>query len=155
MFSIGRNESLQTQTVRGRHICFLSFQNTVDLTGRTLVQVVTSCAGVGRIDIVESRYVGMKSRGCYETPGGTILYHAHRAMESISLDRGELHLKDDMSPRYAEMIYNGFWYAASRCSSYVLQSLQRNKTAIRLLLKAIREGLLVYCYFPFIVYFSL
>lgn len=71
-------------------------------------------AGIGRIDIVESRFVGMKSRGCYETPGGTILYHAHRSMESLTLDRGELHLKDDLSPKYAELIYNGFWFAPER-----------------------------------------
>jgi argininosuccinate synthase len=71
-------------------------------------------AGIGRIDIVESRYVGMKSRGCYETPGGTILYDAHRAMESLTLDRGELHLKDELGPKYSEMIYNGFWWAPER-----------------------------------------
>lgn len=70
--------------------------------------------GIGRIDIVESRFVGMKSRGCYETPGGTILYNAHRAMESITLDRGELHLKDELSPKYSEMIYNGFWFSPER-----------------------------------------
>eukprot|EP00892_Ulva_mutabilis_P000484 jgi/Ulvmu1/10436/UM062_0033.1 len=70
--------------------------------------------GIGRIDIVESRFVGMKSRGCYETPGGTILYHAHRSMESLTLDRGELHLKDELSPKYAELIYNGFWFAPER-----------------------------------------
>lgn len=71
-------------------------------------------AGIGRIDIVESRFVGMKSRGCYETPGGTILYDAHRAMESLTLDRGELHLKDGISPKYSELIYNGFWWAPER-----------------------------------------
>jgi argininosuccinate synthase len=73
-----------------------------------------ACAGIGRIDIVESRFVGMKSRGCYETPGGTILYHAHRAMESLTLDRGELHLKDELAPKYSELIYNGFWFAPER-----------------------------------------
>ena len=70
--------------------------------------------GVGRIDIVENRFVGMKSRGVYETPGGTILLHAHRAMESITLDRGAAHAKDDMMPRYAELIYNGFWFSPDR-----------------------------------------
>lgn len=70
--------------------------------------------GVGRIDIVENRFVGMKSRGVYETPGGTILYHAHRAVESITLDREVTHLRDELSPRYAEMVYNGFWYAPER-----------------------------------------
>lgn len=70
--------------------------------------------GIGRIDLVESRFVGMKSRGVYETPGGTILLYAHRAMESITLDRAELHLKDDVMPRYAELIYNGFWFSPER-----------------------------------------
>jgi argininosuccinate synthase len=70
--------------------------------------------GIGRIDLVENRFVGMKSRGVYETPGGTILLAAHRAMESITLDRGAGHLKDDLMPRYAELIYNGFWFAPER-----------------------------------------
>ncbi|PNH06476.1 Argininosuccinate synthase [Tetrabaena socialis] len=70
--------------------------------------------GIGRVDLVESRFVGMKSRGVYETPGGTILSVAHRAMESITLDRGEMHLKDDMMPRYAELVYNGFWFTPER-----------------------------------------
>jgi argininosuccinate synthase len=70
--------------------------------------------GVGRLDIVENRYVGMKSRGCYETPGGTIMLRAHRAMESITLDREVLALKDDLMPRYARMIYNGYWFSPER-----------------------------------------
>jgi argininosuccinate synthase len=70
--------------------------------------------GIGRIDLVENRFVGMKSRGVYETPGGTILLAAHRAIESITLDRGAAHLKDDIMPRYAELIYFGFWYAPER-----------------------------------------
>lgn len=70
--------------------------------------------GIGRIDIVESRFVGMKSRGVYETPGGTVLMAAHRAIESICLDRGELHLKDELMPRYAELVYNGFWFSPER-----------------------------------------
>ena len=70
--------------------------------------------GIGRLDLVEGRFVGMKSRGIYETPGGTILYHAHRAMESITLDRGAMHLKDELMPRYAELIYNGFWFSPER-----------------------------------------
>ena len=76
--------------------------------------------GVGRDDIVEKRYVGMKSRGCYETPGGTILLRAHRAMESITLDREVTHLKDELMPRYAKMIYNGYWWSPER---RVLQAL--------------------------------
>ena len=70
--------------------------------------------GVGRLDLVESRFVGMKSRGIYETPGGTILLTAHRGMESITMDRGSMHLKDELMPRYAELIYNGFWYSPER-----------------------------------------
>jgi argininosuccinate synthase len=76
--------------------------------------------GVGRLDMVENRYVGMKSRGCYETPGGTIMLKAHRAIESITLDREVLALKDDLMPRYARMIYNGYWFSPER---QLLQSL--------------------------------
>ncbi|MDD3592569.1 MAG: argininosuccinate synthase [Sulfurovum sp.] len=70
--------------------------------------------GIGRIDIVENRYVGMKARGCYETPGGTIMLKAHRAIESITLDREEAHLKDELMPKYAKLIYNGYWWSAER-----------------------------------------
>jgi len=70
--------------------------------------------GIGRLDLVENRYVGMKSRGCYETPGGTIMLKAHRAIESITLDREVAHLKDDLMPRYASLIYNGYWWAPER-----------------------------------------
>jgi argininosuccinate synthase len=70
--------------------------------------------GIGRIDLVENRFVGMKSRGVYETPGGTILLAAHRGIESLTLDRGAAHLKDELMPRYAELIYNGFWFAPER-----------------------------------------
>ena len=70
--------------------------------------------GIGRLDLVENRFVGMKSRGVYETPGGTILIAAHRAVESITLDRGAAHLKDELMPRYAELIYNGFWFSPER-----------------------------------------
>jgi argininosuccinate synthase len=70
--------------------------------------------GIGRADIVENRYVGMKSRGCYETPGGTILLKAHRAIESLTLDREAAHLKDELMPRYAELIYNGYWFSPER-----------------------------------------
>jgi argininosuccinate synthase len=76
--------------------------------------------GIGRLDMVENRYVGMKSRGCYETPGGTIMLRAHRAMESITMDREVLALKDDLMPRYARMIYNGYWFSPERI---LLQSL--------------------------------
>ena len=76
--------------------------------------------GIGRLDLVENRYVGMKSRGCYETPGGTIMLKAHRAIESITLDREVAHLKDDLMPRYASMIYNGYWWAPERIALQTL-----------------------------------
>jgi argininosuccinate synthase len=70
--------------------------------------------GIGRLDLVENRFVGMKSRGMYETPGGTILLQAHRGIEQITLDRGAAHLKDELMPKYAELIYNGFWFSPER-----------------------------------------
>ncbi len=73
-----------------------------------------SIHGIGRADIVENRYVGMKNRGCYETPGGTIIHKAHRAIESLTLDREVAHLKDDLMPRYASLVYNGYWYSPER-----------------------------------------
>ena len=84
--------------------------------------------GIGRLDLVENRFVGMKSRGVYETPGGTILLAAHRGMESITLDRGAAHLKDELMPRYAELIYNGFWFAPER---EMLQAADRQEPGIR------------------------
>ena len=92
----------------------------LDGTPMTPAQVLTELNrvggvnGIGRIDIVENRFVGMKSRGAYETPGGTILLKAHRAMESITLDRGMAHLKDELMPRYAELVYDGFWFSPER-----------------------------------------
>ena len=83
--------------------------------------------GIGRLDLVENRYVGMKSRGCYETPGGTIMLKAHRAIESITLDREVAHLKDDLMPRYASMIYNGYWWSPERRALQTLiNSTQQN-----------------------------
>ena len=76
--------------------------------------------GIGRVDIVESRFVGMKSRGVYETPGGTVLLAARRALESITLDRGEAHLKDELMPKYAELVYNGFWFSPERAALQAL-----------------------------------
>lgn len=75
---------------------------------------VAGANGIGRLDLVENRYVGMKSRGCYETPGGTVMLKAHRAIESITLDREVAHLKDSLMPRYAELIYNGYWWSPER-----------------------------------------
>jgi argininosuccinate synthase len=102
----------------------LAFKNgdAVALNGKALSPATLLAAlndlgrdnGIGRIDLVENRFVGMKSRGVYETPGGTILIAAHRAIESITLDRGAGHLKDELMPRYAELIYNGFWFSPER-----------------------------------------
>jgi argininosuccinate synthase len=91
------------------------------------LNIIAGKHGVGRIDIVENRIVGMKSRGIYETPGGTILLHAHRAMESITLDRGEAHLKDELMPKYAEIIYNGLWFSSERKAlQKIIDSTQEN-----------------------------
>jgi len=80
----------------------------------TELNTVGGANGIGRLDIVENRYVGMKSRGCYETPGGTIMMRAHRAIESITLDREVAHLKDELMPRYASLVYNGYWWSPER-----------------------------------------
>jgi argininosuccinate synthase len=91
--------------------------NDVGLAPVTLLETLNTIGGrhgVGRIDIVENRFLGMKSRGVYETPGGTILHHAHRAVESITLDREVQHLRDELVPRYAEMVYNGLWFSPER-----------------------------------------
>lgn len=94
----------------------------VEVNGRALspatllaeLNAIAGRHGVGRLDMVENRFVGMKSRGVYETPGGTLLLHARRAVESLCLDRGAAHLKDELAPRYAELVYNGFWFAPER-----------------------------------------
>ncbi|HEV7370577.1 argininosuccinate synthase [Arenibaculum sp.] len=90
--------------------------------------------GVGRLDLVENRFVGMKSRGVYETPGGTVLLAAHRAVESLTLDRGAMHLKDELMPRYAELIYNGFWFSPERLALQALidQTQERVTGTVRL-----------------------
>ena len=83
--------------------------------------------GIGRVDIVENRYVGIKSRGVYETPGGTLLLIAHRAMESVTLDKETMHKKDTIMPRYAELIYNGYWFSKERFKLQKIIDLKRNK----------------------------
>ena len=90
--------------------------------------------GVGRVDLVENRYIGMKSRGIYETPGGTILYHAHRAIESLTLDKEAAHMKDEISPKYAELIYNGYWFSPERemLQSMIDKSQQNVEGKVRL-----------------------
>ena len=91
--------------------------NGVDMSPATILTELNGLGGqhgIGRLDLVEGRFVGMKSRGIYETPGGTLLLEAHRAIESITLDRGAAHLKDELMPKYAELIYNGFWFSPER-----------------------------------------
>ena len=92
-----------------------------------LLNTIAGKHGIGRIDLVENRFIGMKSRGVYETPGGTVLLHARRAIESITLDRGEAHLKDEIMPKYAEIIYNGLWFSSERKAMQTLiDSTQKN-----------------------------
>ena len=83
--------------------------------------------GIGRVDLVENRFLGIKSRGVYETPGGTILINAHRAIESITLDKETMHKKDQIMPRYAELIYNGYWYSKERLKLQKVIDLKKNK----------------------------
>jgi argininosuccinate synthase len=99
--------------------------------------------GVGRLDLVENRFVGMKSRGVYETPGGTVLLAAHRAIESITLDRGAAHLKDELMPRYAELIYNGFWFSPERTMLQALIDQSQHDVTGRVRLKLYRGNVQV------------
>ncbi|MDR1828135.1 MAG: argininosuccinate synthase [Methylobacteriaceae bacterium] len=99
--------------------------------------------GIGRLDLVENRYVGMKSRGMYETPGGTILWVAHRGIESITLDRGAAHLKDEIMPKYAELIYNGFWFSPEREMLQALIDKSQELVAGEVTLKLYKGGVYV------------
>ena len=99
--------------------------------------------GIGRLDLVENRYVGMKSRGCYETPGGTILLKAHRGIESITLDREVAHLKDDLMPRYASLIYNGYWWSPERRALQVLIDHTQAKVSGQVRVKLYKGGVSV------------
>ena len=83
--------------------------------------------GIGRVDLVENRFIGIKSRGVYETPGGTLLLVAHRAIESVTLDKNTMHQKDEVMPRYAELVYNGYWYSKERFKLQKIVDLKRNK----------------------------
>ena len=83
--------------------------------------------GIGRVDLVENRFLGIKSRGVYETPGGTLLIYAHRAIESVTLDKETMHKKENIMPRYAELIYNGYWYSKERFKLQKIVDLKKNK----------------------------
>jgi argininosuccinate synthase len=99
--------------------------------------------GIGRLDLVENRYVGMKSRGCYETPGGTILLRAHRAIESLTLDREVAHLKDDLMPRYASLVYNGYWWSPERHALQVLIDHTQQSVTGRVVVKLFKGNVIV------------
>ena len=99
--------------------------------------------GVGRLDLVENRFVGLKSRGCYETPGGTILLKAHRALESITLDRELCHLKDELMPKYAKMIYNGFWWSPERLALQELINYSQITVSGNITLKLFKGNIIV------------
>lgn len=117
--------------------------NGVAMSPATLLEALNDLGrkhGIGRLDLVENRFVGMKSRGMYETPGGTIYHLAHRGIESITLDRGAAHLKDEWAPRYAEMIYNGFWFAPEREMMQAAIDYSQQKVAGTVRLKLYKGG---------------
>jgi len=99
--------------------------------------------GIGRVDLVENRFLGIKSRGVYETPGGTLLIHAHRAIESVTLDKETMHKKDTIMPRYAELIYNGYWYSKERFKLQKIVDLKRNKVNGSVKLKLYKGNLII------------
>jgi len=109
----------------------------------TKLNIIAGNHGVGRIDIVENRFVGMKSRGVYETPGGTILLDARRAIESITLDKGEAHLKDELMPKYAETIYNGFWFSSERVSMQKLIDSMSHKVSGDVKIKVFKGNVII------------
>ena len=99
--------------------------------------------GIGRVDLVENRFIGIKSRGVYETPGGTLLIHAHRAIESVTLDKETMHKKDQIMPRYAELIYNGYWYSKERFKLQKIVDLKKNKVNGSVKLKLYKGNVIV------------
>jgi len=120
--------------------------NNKPLKPHELLSMLNSIAGkhgIGRIDIVENRFVGMKSRGVYETPGGTILLHAHRAIESITLDKGAAHLKDELMPKYAEYIYNGLWFSSERLALQALIDITQKKVSGDVRLKIYKGNVII------------
>jgi len=122
MFRHGPVTTANAEVAVNQPVARLQEVRSVALDGKQLtpanvlsaLNVLGRAHGIGRLDLVENRFVGMKSRGMYETPGGTILLAAHRGIESITLDRGAAHLKDELMPKYAELIYNGFWFTPER-----------------------------------------
>ena len=100
--------------------------------------------GIGRIDLVENRFLGIKSRGVYETPGGTLLMIAHRAIESVTLDKETMHKKDEVMPKYAELIYNGYWYSKARFKLQKIVDLKRNKVDGSIKLKLYKGNITIF-----------
>ncbi|MGI9345672.1 MAG: argininosuccinate synthase [Gammaproteobacteria bacterium] len=130
-----RTQSLEDAPDTGQEVCIGFKQgDPISIDGRVLspagimekLNQLAGMHGIGRIDIVENRYVGMKSRGCYETPGGSLLFKARRALESIILDGGLAHLKDSLAPRYAELVYNGYWFSPEREALQLLMDHSRH-----------------------------
>ncbi len=120
--------------------------NNHNLKSHILLEKLNSIAGkhgVGRVDLVENRFVGMKSRGIYETPGGTILINARKAIESITLDKGEAHLKDEIMPKYAETIYNGFWFSSERIAMQNLIDSTQKKVNGEVKLKVFKGNVII------------
>jgi len=107
------------------------------------LNIIAGKNGVGRIDLVENRFIGIKSRGIYETPGGTLLMFAHRAMESVTLDKGTMHRKDEVMPKYAELIYNGFWYSKARFKLQKIVDLKKNKVNGSVKLKLYKGNIII------------
>jgi argininosuccinate synthase len=99
--------------------------------------------GIGRVDLVENRFIGIKSRGVYETPGGTLLMHAHRAIESVTLDKDTMHKKDQIMPKYAELIYNGYWYSNERLKLQKIIDLKKNKVNGMVKLKLYKGNIII------------
>ena len=99
--------------------------------------------GIGRVDLVENRFIGIKSRGVYETPGGTLLINAHRAIESVTLDKKTMHKKEEIMPKYAELIYNGYWYSKERFKLQKIVDLKRNKVNGSVKLKLYKGNVII------------
>ena len=100
--------------------------------------------GIGRVDLVENRFIGIKSRGVYETPGGTLLINAHRAIESVTLDKETMHKKDEIMPRYAELIYNGYWFSRERFKLQKIINHNKNKVNGSVKLKLYKGNITIY-----------
>jgi argininosuccinate synthase len=107
------------------------------------LNIVSGKNGIGRVDLVENRYIGIKSRGVYETPGGTLLMVAHRAIESVTLDKQTMHKKDEVMPKYAELIYNGFWYSKARLKLQKIIDQKRNKVSGAVKLKLYKGNITI------------